>query len=376
MEEDSTPDASIGQKRRITQLVSRMDGDREDGHQCNKLQIHLPEQSNILSLEEKKSPLVISNMKGECAISEISLSVQLSPDSFQKNANWSPGESVTRPQENQEMVKKEEMKEISCGNLVDGVGDGRLKEGAADFGILGDAREEASGKWLNSAADSGIVNVASRKDGDGFVVFGNDREEVSWQLSTFSGDNGVVEVESRKNAAVEEDLVKLMKTNSEKVASVEKTNNGSLTCSLKIEVIDGTAVIDVSKIAAQNSECVNRKNIGKKELDEKNERRTRRRVKSGRKGLGRNGNLSKLRGEGFKIAYTKEEMEALRYANVKGQKKMWQKIYNGFADKLRRDYDDLISCRQHKLGLLSFDPHQTAGRKNNYPGILRFAAAR
>ncbi|GAB4859071.1 hypothetical protein Ancab_010536 [Ancistrocladus abbreviatus] len=227
--------------------------------------------------------------------------------------------------------------------------DGRLKEGAADFGILGDAREEASGKWLNSAADSGIVNVASRKDGDGFVVFGNDREEVSWQLSTFSGDNGVVEVESRKNAAVEEDL---------------------------IEVIDGTAVIDVSKIAAQNSECVNRKNIGKKELDEKNERRTRRRVKSGRKGLGRNGNLSKLRGEGFKIAYTKEEMEALRYANVKGQKKMWQKIYNGFADKSRRDYDDLISCRQHKLGLLSFDPHQTAGRKNNYPGILRFAAAR
>ncbi|GAB4859070.1 hypothetical protein Ancab_010535 [Ancistrocladus abbreviatus] len=63
-------------------------------------------------------------------------------------------------------------------------------------------------------------------------------------------------------------------------------------------------------------------------------------------------------------------MEALRYANVKGQKKMWQKIYNGFADKSRRDYDDLISCRQHKLGLLSFDPHQTAGRKNNYPGIL------
>ncbi|KAL7587761.1 hypothetical protein Lser_V15G38856 [Lactuca serriola] len=47
--------------------------------------------------------------------------------------------------------------------------------------------------------------------------------------------------------------------------------------------------------------------------------------------------------ESKKMAYTREEMEALRFANEDEQKKKWAKIYDGFSPSVAKEYISLLS---------------------------------
>ncbi|CAI9297505.1 unnamed protein product [Lactuca saligna] len=47
--------------------------------------------------------------------------------------------------------------------------------------------------------------------------------------------------------------------------------------------------------------------------------------------------------ESKKTAYTKEEMEAIRFANEDEQKKKWSKIYDGFSPSVAKEYISLLS---------------------------------
>ncbi|KAL9237586.1 hypothetical protein vseg_012116 [Gypsophila vaccaria] len=59
--------------------------------------------------------------------------------------------------------------------------------------------------------------------------------------------------------------------------------------------------------------------------------------------------------ENGKVKYSRKEMEKLRYVDMKSKKKFWQKVYNGFSDEVRKEYDDLGSFRKNK---------QVSGKKN------------
>ncbi|KAL2922218.1 Gem-associated protein 2 [Bienertia sinuspersici] len=118
--------------------------------------------------------------------------------------------------------------------------------------------------------------------------------------------------------------------------------------SLKIEVIDGTALVDVSLI-----------------VDKKNRRR----------GNNKNGNSRNTasvsgatNGCKKKFVYTRKELEVLKYVNVKAQRKFWQEVYNGFSASVKKDYDEVGSFRHHRNGVSSSD---FGGKKNyNDGGIL------
>ncbi|GAB2265593.1 hypothetical protein Dimus_000633 [Dionaea muscipula] len=153
-----------------------------------------------------------------------------------------------------------------------------------------------------------------------------------------------------------------------------KKDEGSSTCSLKIQVIDDTALIDVSKITGITDD-------GEKGPDDRKKkemgRRARIRARHGKgKALVGKGNFDNLinvvgRKKDFKVVYTKEEMEELRFVNVRGQRKMWHEIYNGLASFLRKEYDELVNSRYQKQhGNLGFDPCQAVGRRNDIPGVL------
>ncbi|XP_010695327.1 uncharacterized protein LOC104907990 isoform X2 [Beta vulgaris subsp. vulgaris] len=96
--------------------------------------------------------------------------------------------------------------------------------------------------------------------------------------------------------------------------------------SLKIEVIDGTAVLDVSMLEGK-------RNIRKGKKD--NSRKTG--VVAGASNGGRR-----------KSIYSRKDLEILKFVNVKGQKKFWQKIYNGFSATMKKEYDEVGCFKHHK----------------------------
>ncbi|GMH08709.1 hypothetical protein Nepgr_010549 [Nepenthes gracilis] len=364
MEEDLSTDASAALKRRITEMVSGVKGDGADHNRDNNQQIYPPELSKSLSPEEE-SPVVRSTVEEEegSIVEEIIpntlVLVEDPVNSFQKKAKWYPCKPilVSDSQENQEMRETEIYKQRLSSELEDVV-DGQLS-----YASFADNKEQ------DNLVEQMLVKkyFADESEDENFVKASNDYEilaDVIKRVSPqFSGNCETVEVELGKNRNDEVGLIKMMKNDGEKV-SFQKT------CSFKIEVIDDTAVIDASKIV-ESSGRVDRKI----ELDAKKEKRSRRRTKTSRKVSEGNGKLSnpngcKIEGHGFKILYTREQMEAMRFLNVKGQKKMWQQIYNGLPSCFRRQYDELADFRHHKHGRLSLDPHQTVRRNSNFPGIL------
>ncbi|EEF31843.1 hypothetical protein RCOM_1267370 [Ricinus communis] len=173
--------------------------------------------------------------------------------------------------------------------------------------------------------------------------------------------------------------------------------NESVKKSLKVEVIDDTAVIGTVVVAktgndgANNAERNLKKN-GKQEADGKKAKRPRRKGKDVKKGLVINGGQKKMaqaekdmintiqigqyhngdQKNGDQIRkYSREEMEALRFVNIVQQRKLWRVIYTGLEDAVIKEYDDLASSRHHQKNFhLDFDPRKRVGRKEDASGIL------
>jgi len=116
----------------------------------------------------------------------------------------------------------------------------------------------------------------------------------------------------------------------------EGSNAAGLISSVKVEVVDETALFDFSAL--------------------------------GRKTGQRRGRKINSNGKRRRSVYSRTEMVALRFMNVKGQKKFWQQIYYSFPGIVKREYDELDTSRQHhKPG----KRYQNPGMRNYYSqGIL------
>ncbi|XP_044481097.1 uncharacterized protein LOC123207691 isoform X1 [Mangifera indica] len=156
--------------------------------------------------------------------------------------------------------------------------------------------------------------------------------------------------------------------------------------SLKIEVIDDTALIETVRVPKVIER--NRKKREKEQgVDGKKARRSRRKEKDVKKALemSENGNSladnvdgqdGELRhGKQEKIMYSRKEMEALRFINIAKQRKMWRDIYTGLGPVVMTEYDDLSSFK-HQKQILNFDQKQNVSRKPETDGILGVVAAR
>lgn len=119
--------------------------------------------------------------------------------------------------------------------------------------------------------------------------------------------------------------------------------------SLKIEMIDGTLVLGVDVAAVvDNVPLVEGK-------------RNRRRAKKGnprKTGLVAGDSSGGRR----RFVYSMKDLEVMRYVNMKGQRKFWYEVYNGFSATVKQEYDELGSFKSHQTG---------AGKRNcNNGGIV------
>ncbi|CAK7323113.1 unnamed protein product [Dovyalis caffra] len=162
---------------------------------------------------------------------------------------------------------------------------------------------------------------------------------------------------------------------------------------LKIEVIDDAVLIEPISATKTGNGGVNaaeRKKNGKQETDGKKAKRLRRRGKVATKGLETSDGKKKVTqvgeaqnrtihageirngcetdGDQMTRKYSRVEMEALRFANIVEQRKLWRNIYTGLGEDVVEGYKDLARSKHQKNDCLKFNPLERFGRKE--PGIL------
>ncbi|GAB2217914.1 hypothetical protein Droror1_Dr00001128 [Drosera rotundifolia] len=198
--------------------------------------------------------------------------------------------------------------------------------------------------------------------------------EIDVGLTTSGGDGGGVLVGGELEKRVGDDVVGMIcgviRESDEYNVAKRSVVGGPSICSIKLEMVDGMAVIDVSKVMEDGKE-----NVGGVDGRKRNEagRKLAKRAKHVKgKGLDGNGvNHGVWRERGKKITYTREDLEKLRYVNAREQRKVWYEIYNGLTELVRKEYDEVGSFRfQKPHGNQGFDNCQATGRRNNFNGIL------
>ncbi|KAL3360237.1 hypothetical protein AABB24_016641 [Solanum stoloniferum] len=134
----------------------------------------------------------------------------------------------------------------------------------------------------------------------------------------------------------------------------EKKDDGSVRCSLKIEVIDDTAMIDISQVGKS---CSIDKNI--KGFDGKSGRNRKKKnanqmvaikakVRNMEEAKEKNVNGCKINGGEEKRVYCRKELENLRFVGMEQQRKMWVEVYCGLGDTVQKEYDGLADSNTQK----------------------------
>ncbi|TXG54093.1 hypothetical protein EZV62_019349 [Acer yangbiense] len=190
-----------------------------------------------------------------------------------------------------------------------------------------------------------------------------------------------------------EEVHKIVQKDGEKIAGLHVIDE-SVRSSLKIEVIDDTALIESVQVPETGYGCV--KDIGiegtakkirwkeeekKQESDEKKVKQSRRKAKDTKRNLETNERMKNMtpimedqdgglkNGERSRKKYARQEMEAMRFVNVVEQRKLWRAIYTGLGLAVSNEYDELANSKQ-KNTLLNSDPRKCFPRKLESPGIL------
>lgn len=129
----------------------------------------------------------------------------------------------------------------------------------------------------------------------------------------------------------------------------EKKDDGSVRCSLKIEVIDDTAMIDISQVGKS---CSIDKNFDGKSGRNRKKKNANQMVTvkaKDRKIEEKNVNGGcKINGGEEKRVYCRKELENLRFVGMEQQRKMWVELYCGLGDTVQKEYDGLVDSNTQK----------------------------
>ncbi|PWA34736.1 gem-associated protein 2 [Artemisia annua] len=76
------------------------------------------------------------------------------------------------------------------------------------------------------------------------------------------------------------------------------------------------------------------------------------------------------RGDRVRVAYLKDEIEALRYVGVEEQRKKWSEVYCGLGDVVAKEYDCLVGFKDDggDGSYVDFDPRTRFSNKNEISG--------
>ncbi|XP_070041987.1 uncharacterized protein [Nicotiana tomentosiformis] len=135
----------------------------------------------------------------------------------------------------------------------------------------------------------------------------------------------------------------------------DTTDDGSVRCSLKIEVIDDTAMIDISQggksrtVDKRFKSGTNRKkkNANHQVEKENGEKMVARKAKGRTMAEAKEKNVLisdgfKRKGGEEKMVYRRKELENLRFIGIEEQRKKWVEVYCGLGDTVQKEYDGLL----------------------------------
>ncbi|KAL3329512.1 hypothetical protein AABB24_036540 [Solanum stoloniferum] len=134
----------------------------------------------------------------------------------------------------------------------------------------------------------------------------------------------------------------------------EKKDDGSVRCSLKIEVIDDTAMIGISQVGKSCSIDKNIKGFdGKSGRNRKNKNANqmvaiKAKVMNMEEAKEKNVKGCKINGGEEKRVYCRKELENLRFVGMEQQRKMWVEVYCGLGDTVQKEYDGLVDSNTQK----------------------------
>ncbi|XP_038901998.1 uncharacterized protein LOC120088652 [Benincasa hispida] len=195
-----------------------------------------------------------------------------------------------------------------------------------------------------------------------------------------------------KTILIDEEKIADRQNDSEKM-NVLRRSHLSLRNSLKIEVIDETALVEpvhVSKIGngegigivcPQRSMQMKVNKSHEPDRGGKKAKRSRRKAREAKVSemnwnLGNVNELDKVNGrqkiaEGNKIVYSRKDMEALRFVNVAEQRRLWKAICKELLPGVAREYSSLTSSNYPmKIGSTS-DPRQPLVKREEASSIIR-----
>nr|XP_016492640.1 PREDICTED: uncharacterized protein LOC107812126 [Nicotiana tabacum] len=130
-------------------------------------------------------------------------------------------------------------------------------------------------------------------------------------------------------------------------------DEGSVRCSLKIEVIDDTAMIDISqggKSRTVDKRFKSRTNKKKKNANHQVEKENGEKMVA-RKAKEKNVLISdgcNRKGGEEKMVYRRKELEKLRFIGIEEQRKKWDEVYCGLDDTVKKEYDGLLQSNTQK----------------------------
>lgn len=276
------------------------------------------------------------------------------------------------------------------------------------------AVEDSSYKGLvaqKSSTSSFVQNLESEipfqnKKSEHFFLVGNGKGQNEESISDSSNNNKSHIVESFADENLEGKQKKFVNENlrhndSQRARGVSR----DVKCALKIQVIDDTALI--GSVSAHPPPSRPRvvvdnhmeRNVGNNKKNNNNnqetvvgyEKKLRRRGKGPKKCWETSGNdkvdftqkmVDPQKGcekkaddaqeeeQKKRCAYSRKEMEALRFVNVEEQKKKWVEIYCGFGPSVTKEYDGLVDCNHQKHIRVNFDPRPLLKKKDAGPPIL------
>lgn len=116
-------------------------------------------------------------------------------------------------------------------------------------------------------------------------------------------------------------------------------NNGCVSrCSLKIQVVDDTAMIDISQLGNNNNPA-SAFHDAKSALTRRRRRNTKKKNMPNHHHQVENGKM--VANSDKKRVYSRKELENLRFVGMEQQKKMWVEVYCGLSHTVRKEYDAL-----------------------------------
>ncbi|XP_016456793.2 uncharacterized protein LOC107780729 [Nicotiana tabacum] len=137
-------------------------------------------------------------------------------------------------------------------------------------------------------------------------------------------------------------------------------DDGTVRCSLKIEVIDDTAMFDISQVGksctvdkrlrgfdGKSASNRKKKNAIHQVEKENGEKMVARKAKLSNMEEAKEKNLRKGGGEEKRV-YCRKELEILRFIGMEEQRKKWTEVYIGLDDTVQKEYDGLVDSYTQK----------------------------